>query len=105
MTALLSMLVLGAVSWLFRIAFITLLPADRLPARLQKDLDYLAPAVLASIVAVELTDLVRGAPPVDALALLAAGAFIALVAYRTHNLSVACALGIGVVLGLDYLPL
>ena len=105
MTALLSMLVLGAVSWLFRIAFITLLPADRLPARLLHGLDYLAPAVLASIVAVELTDLVRGAEPVDALALLATGAVIAVVAYRTHNLSIAWALGVGVVLGLDYLPL
>jgi branched-subunit amino acid transport protein len=105
MTALLSMLVLGAVSWLFRIAFITLLPADRLPTRLQHGLDYLAPAVLASIVAVELVDQVRGAPPADAVALLAAAAAIAVVAYRTHNLTIACTLGIGVVLGLDYLPL
>jgi branched-subunit amino acid transport protein len=105
MTALLSMLVLGAISWLFRIAFITLLPANRLPPHLQTALDHLAPAVLASIVAVELVDLIRGAPPVDAVALVAAGAVIAMVAYRTHNLSIACALGIAAVLALDYLPL
>ena len=57
MTALLAMLILGAVSWVFRIAFITLLPAERLPARVQTALDHLAPAVLASIVAVELVTL------------------------------------------------
>jgi hypothetical protein len=39
------------------------------------------------------------------VALLAAAAAIAVVAYRTHNLTIACTLGIGVVLGLDYLPL
>ena len=70
MIALVSMLVLGAVSWVFRIAFITLLPAERLPARLQNDLEYLAPAVLAAIVAVELIALVRDAEPVDAVVLL-----------------------------------
>jgi branched-subunit amino acid transport protein len=105
MTALLSMLVLGAVSWLFRIAFITLLPADRLPPRLHNGLDYLAPAVLASIVAVELVDLIHDAPPADALALLAAAAVIAVIAHRTHNLTLACTLGIAAVLTLDYLPL
>ena len=103
MIALLSMLALAAVSWVFRIAFITLLPAERLPARLQAGLEHLAPAVLAAIVAVELVGLVRGAQPVDALALLAAGAVIGLVAHCTRNLSIACALGLAVVLALDLL--
>ncbi|WP_158291006.1 AzlD domain-containing protein [Kribbella antiqua] len=92
------MLLLGAVSWVLRIAFITLLPADRLPARLKSGLEYLAPAVLASIVAVELVALVRDAQPADAGVLLAAGAAIGIVAYRTRNVSIACALGVGVVL-------
>lgn len=98
MIALLSMLVLGAVSWVFRIAFITLLPADRLPARLHNHLEYLAPAVLAAIVAVELIALVRHAEPLDAVVLLAAGATIAVVAHRTRNISIACALGVAAVL-------
>jgi branched-subunit amino acid transport protein len=98
MIALVSMLLLGAVSWVLRIAFITLLPGDRLPARLQNHLEYLAPAVLAAIVAVELTALVRDAEPVDAVVLLGAGAAIAVVAYRTRNISIACALGVGAVL-------
>lgn len=103
MTALLSMVALGAISWVLRIAFITLLPADRLPARLQNGLEYLAPAVLAAIVAVELVALVRDAEPLDAMALAAAGAAIGLVAYRTRNVSIACVLGAAVVVILDYL--
>jgi branched-subunit amino acid transport protein len=93
-----AMLLLGAVSWVLRIAFITLLPAERLPARLRDGLEYLAPAVLASIVAVELVALVRDAQPADAAVLVAAGAAIGVVAYRTRNISIACALGVGVVL-------
>jgi branched-subunit amino acid transport protein len=100
-TALISMLALGVVSWVFRVGFVTLLPAERLPSRLQASLEHLAPAVLAAIVAVEVVGLVRDAQPVDGLALLAAGAVIGLVARRTRNLSIACALGVGVVLVLD----
>jgi branched-subunit amino acid transport protein len=101
MTAGISMLALGAVCWVFRIAFVTLLPADRLPARLRASLEHLAPAVLAAIVAVELVGLVRNAPPADAMTLLAASAVIGVVAGLTRNLSIACALGLGLVLILD----
>ena len=100
MNALLSMVLLGLVSWVLRIVFITLLPAP--PARLQSGLEYLAPAVLAAIVAVELVTLVRDARPVDGVVLLLAGAAIGLVAYRTRNLTIACALGVGVVLMLGF---
>jgi branched-subunit amino acid transport protein len=101
MTALMSMLALGVVSWVFRITFVTLLPAERLPARLQAGLEHLAPAVLAALVAVEVLGLVRGAQPTYALALVAATVVIGVVAHRTRNLSIACALGLGVVLALD----
>ena len=105
MTALLAMLALGAVSWVLRITFVSLLPADRLPARVRNGLEYLAPAVLSSIVAVELTRLIHDAAPVDLTVLLAAGAVIGWVAYRTRNISIACGLGVLVVLLLDYTPL
>ena len=105
MIPLLAMVALGAVSWVLRIAFITLLPADRLPARLQNGLEYLAPAVLAAIVAAELVALARDAEPLDTMVLVAAGAAITAVAYRTRNLSIACALGAGVVIILDCLPM
>jgi branched-subunit amino acid transport protein len=104
MNALIPMLILGAVSWLLRIAFVTLFPADRLPARLQNSLEYLPPAVLAAIVAVELVALIRDAEPVDATVLLAAGLTIGVIAHHTRNISVACGLGAAVVLVLDYLP-
>jgi branched-subunit amino acid transport protein len=102
MTVLLAFLALGAVSWVLRITFVTLVPADRLPARLRTGLDYLPPAVLASIVAVELTTLLADAEPLNATLLLAAAATIGWVAHRTHNLSLACILGVAAVLLLDY---
>ena len=105
MTALLALLVLGAVSWVLRITFVTVLPADRLPARVRNGLEYLAPAVLASIIAVELMHLVHNADPVDLTLLLAGSTTIAWVAHRTRNISLACALGVAVVLLLDYAPL
>ena len=105
MTALLALLTLGAISWVLRITFTTVLPADRLPARVRNSLEYLAPAVLASIVAVELISLTSDADPANAALLLAASATIAWVAHRTRNISLACALGVAVVLLLDYAPL
>ena len=57
--------------------------------------------MLAALVAVEVVGLVRGTQPVDALALLAASVVIGVVAHCTRNLSIACALGLGVVLVLD----
>ena len=105
MTALPALLAVGAVSWILRIAFVTVLPADRLPARLRDGLEYLAPAVLASIVAVELVALLRDTNPLDATPLLAAAVLIGIVAYRTRNLSLACLLGVATVLAVDYLPM
>jgi branched-subunit amino acid transport protein len=104
MTALLALLALGAVSWVLRITFVNLLPADRLPTRLRNGLEYLAPAVLSAIIAVELTTSIRNTDPLHATFLLVAGAGIGWVAYRTRNVSLACALGVGVVLLLDCLP-
>lgn len=101
MTGLLSMLALGAVCWVFRIAFIKLVPAERLPGSLQASLEQLAPAVLAAIVAVEIVGLVHHASPGNALQLLAAVAVIGLVARRTRSISIVCALGVGLVLILD----
>ncbi|MET9315864.1 AzlD domain-containing protein [Kribbella sp. NPDC003505] len=105
MTALLALLALGAISWVLRIIFITLVPADRLPARLRDGLEYLAPAVLSSIIAVELMRLVHDAESLDLTILLAGAATIGWVAHRTRNISLACGLGVAVVLILDYAPL
>ena len=101
MTALLSMVILGIVCWLFRITFITLIPAERLPVRVQAGLEHLAPAVLASIVAVELLGLTRGAPPIHVTTLLASSVVLGIVAYRTRNLSIVSVLGVIPVVLLD----
>ena len=49
-----AMLVLGAVCWLFRILFIVVIPAERLPEGVRDGLAHLAPSVMAALVAVEL---------------------------------------------------
>ena len=49
-TAVAVLLAVGAISWLFRVAAITLLPATRLPSAARRLLDHAAPAALAAMV-------------------------------------------------------
>ena len=79
---------LGALAtWLLRVGFITLLPADRLPEGLRRALRHAGPAVLAALVVTSLVGhsgpaaLVQ--PSAQHLALLAA----ALVAWRVRNVA------------------
>ena len=60
MTEMIAMILLGLASWVLRAAFVLFLPPDRLPAVLQRGLQYLPPAVLAGIAAVELMSVVTG---------------------------------------------
>ncbi len=50
MTALVALSLGALATWLLRVGFITLLPADRLPARLRRALPHVGPAVLAVLV-------------------------------------------------------
>ena len=52
MNALVAMVALAAICWVFRVLFIVFVPAERLPARFREALEHLAPAVLAALVAV-----------------------------------------------------
>jgi branched-subunit amino acid transport protein len=81
MTVFLSLLALAAITWLFRITFITLVPADRLPAAVRARMDAVGPAAFAALLATE----VAGTSPADLAPLLVAGAAAALAAWRTHN--------------------
>jgi len=101
MIALVSMALLAAVCWLFRVAFVTLVPAERLPTGLRAGLEYLAPAVLAAIVAVEVVGMLSHSTPGDALPLLAAVVVTGVVARLTRSLSIVSAVGLGLVLLLD----
>jgi branched-subunit amino acid transport protein len=49
-TAVLVLLAVGVLSWLFRVGAITLLPATRLPPPVRRLLDHAVPAALAAMV-------------------------------------------------------
>lgn len=85
MTALLAMLGLAAVCWLFRIVFIVLVPAHRLPDLARRALGYLAPSVLAALVAVE-TQASATQDPAIAVYVVGSVAAMACVAWRTRSL-------------------
>jgi branched-subunit amino acid transport protein len=78
----------GAVAtWVFRILFITLVPADRLPDGVRRALPHIGPSVMAALIVTELADR-RGVahavtPDARHLALLVA----VLVAWRVRNLA------------------
>jgi branched-subunit amino acid transport protein len=72
-TTMAAMLLLGAICWLFRILFIVVVPAERLPEGVRDGLGHLAPSVMAALVAVELVGMTsRSSPPASALVLVTA---------------------------------
>jgi branched-subunit amino acid transport protein len=94
MTALVVVLTAAVATWLLRIGFITVLPAERLPARVHRAFDEVAPAVLAAIV---VTHVVRAAGPGDIpWETLAAVLAAAVVAWRSRNLALPVIVGVAV---------
>jgi branched chain amino acid efflux pump len=87
MTALLALTLGALATWLLRVGFVTILPADRLPVRLRRALPHVGPAVLAALVISSLAGTGGPAalftPSAQHVALLAA----ALVAVRFRNLA------------------
>src|SRR6476661_6003536 len=101
MTELVAMILLGIACWAFRITFVLLVPADRLPSRLLRGLEYLAPAVLAGIAAVELTSVLNARDDSGTWFSLAAMALVAVVAYLTRNLTAVVGVGLLSILLID----
>ncbi|TWD82781.1 branched-subunit amino acid transport protein AzlD [Kribbella amoyensis] len=99
--AVVSMVLLAGVCWVFRIAFVTLLPAERLPQTLRSALEHLAPAVLASMIAVEILGFFRHTSSGDAVEVAAAIVIIAAVARLTRSLWLVSVVGLGLVAVLD----
>jgi branched-subunit amino acid transport protein len=95
------MCLLGGISWVFRIAFVLLVPADRLPAAVRRGLDYLAPAVLAAIAAVEFVTVTASGDGTQAWASLAAIGVVAVVAYVTRNLTAVVGVALLAIVVLD----
>jgi len=91
-TGLTAMLLLAAVCWVFRIVFIVLVPAHRLPSVARRALGHLAPSVLAALVAVETQASARGGG-LTTLYVVGSVVVMALVVWRTHSL--VWAIGIG----------
>jgi branched-subunit amino acid transport protein len=102
MTGLLALSGGALATWLLRVSFITLVPADRLPPGLWRALRHAGPAVLSALIVTGLAGHGDAAallvPSARHLALLIAG----LVAWRFRNLAapIAAALAVMVVAGL-----
>ncbi len=92
MTAAITLLLAAVATWLLRICFITLVPADRLPERVRLALDDVAPAVMAALLVTHLAHGrgLGGFVLADVLAALVAAA----VAWRTRQLSATVVAGI-----------
>jgi branched-subunit amino acid transport protein len=95
------LLLLAVASWLLRIAAIVIFPASRFPAKLRAALDHLVPAVLASIVAVHLSETLRTPSAVALPVTAAAAGMLAVVAWRTRNVLLTTGLAVAVVAVLD----
>lgn len=81
MTALLVLLVLGAVTWGYRVAFTAALGAERLPEVLRRRSDVVGPAAFAALVAGH----VAATPASEVPAMLVAVGAAAVAAHRTGN--------------------
>ena len=103
MTELVALAGVALACWVFRITFVLLVPAEKLPARVQQALTYLAPAVLAGMIAVELTSVITPADPAGSGLAVGALAVVGLVAYRFRSLTLTVAVGLAAVLVLDLL--
>ena len=101
MTAVLAMVVLGAACWLVRVALIVLVPAERLPSRVSGSLQYLAPAVMAALVAVEVTELTRQDDPATTAYVVLTVLLVGVAVRRTSAMSVGIAIALASALVLD----
>jgi branched-subunit amino acid transport protein len=104
-TGLMAMAVLAAVCWLFRIAFIVLVPAHRLPSAVRRALGHLAPSVLAALVAVETQASARDGSVLTGAYVVGSVVLIALVVWRTRSLVWAIGVGTAAAVLLDLVVL
>ena len=105
MTNVLAMLLLAAVCWVFRITFIVILPANRLPTSAKTALAQLAPAVLAALVAVEAESAATGADLTTASLIVGSLLLAALIVRLTGSLLLSISIGLGTALLIDLLLL
>jgi branched-subunit amino acid transport protein len=93
-----AMFLLGGACWIFRVLFIAVIPAHRLPTAVTRALRHLAPSVLSALVAVETASNARAGSPVLGVCVIGAVVLMGLVAWRTRSLL--CTIGVGSALAL-----
>ncbi len=101
MTAFVAALLLALVCWVSRVLLVAVIPADRLPGWVQDSLQHLAPAVMASLVAVSLVGTLRGTDVGPALLILAGVGVAFVVVRRTRSVSLSVAVGVVTALLVD----
>ena len=101
MTALAAMFALAGISWVFRVMFVVVVPASRLPDRVREALGHLAPAALAALVTVEVAATLPGSGTVTQLAILGCVVLVAVVARLTRSMALSMGVALAVVLVLD----
>jgi branched-subunit amino acid transport protein len=101
MTDVTPMLLLAAVCWAFRVLFIVLVPAHRLPALVTRALGHLAPSVLAALVAVETQSAAQQGSTLAGAYVVAAVLLMGAVSWRTRSLLWTIVVGAAAVALLD----
>jgi branched-subunit amino acid transport protein len=96
-----AVLALGLACWMLRTMFVLMVPADRLPASVAQALQHLAPAVLASIIAVELTAVVDLADLTSTLQSVAVVLVAGAIAHLTLSMTWTVLAGVVAVLTVD----
>jgi len=82
----------AGVSWLMRVAFVTIVPSSKLPAGARRALDVVGPAAMAALLVTELAQQLRaGTHPGP---VLGAAAVTGLVAWRWRNATLTVVVGI-----------
>ena len=100
-----AVVALGLLCWVLRATFVLLVPADRLPAVVAQALHHLAPAALASIIAVELSGAVEVSDLASTMQSLGVMVVAATVAILTRSMTWTVLAGILAVLVVDLTPL
>jgi branched-subunit amino acid transport protein len=100
--SIIAVLCLAAACWLLRVTFV-LVPAEKLPAAVRRSLDQMAPAVLAALATVEITESASDANPVGMATTVLLLGLVAFVTYRWRNLTATVAAALGGVAVVDLL--
>jgi branched-subunit amino acid transport protein len=93
MRTLLVFLIGGAVSWLFRVAFIAVAPNGQVPPVVVRALRNAAPATFAAIIAVTVSNTARGSGQLAGWPVVAAAAITLVVALRTRHVLLTLVVG------------